>query len=61
MEKKIIELTKNNDGSGCLTCGAKTATIRVRIQRIKPEDNIISFHVCDECLVKMQREIEICE
>lgn len=62
MEKKIINLIKDNGGSSCLTCGNKEATIKVRIQRIKPEDNITSFHICDECVVRMQQDVyKICE
>lgn len=62
MEKRIIELTKINDGCGCLTCGADKATIKVKIQRIKREDNITSFYICDECLVRMQQDVQkICD
>lgn len=62
MEKKIINLIKDNDGGSCLICGKKEVTIKVRIQRINPEDNITSFHICDECVVRMQQDIQkICE
>lgn len=62
MEKKIVNLIKNNDGGRCLTCGNKEATVKVRIQRINPEDNIISFHICDECVARMQQDVhKICE
>ena len=62
MEKKIINLIKDNDGSSCLTCGAKEATVKVKIQRVNPEDNITSFHVCDECVARMQQDVhKICE
>ena len=62
MEKRIINLIKDSEGSSCLTCGKKEATVKVKIQRINPEDNITSFHICDECLVKMQQDIQkICE
>jgi protein-arginine kinase activator protein McsA len=62
MVKKIINLTKDNEGGSCLTCGAKEATIKMKIQRINPEDNITSFHICDECVAKMQQDIQkICE
>lgn len=61
MEKKIIELTKINDGHDCLLCCAKEVTIKVNINRVKYDDNVISFEVCDECLAKMQRDIEVCQ
>ena len=62
MERKIIELIKSNDGYGCLTCGKKEATIKMKLQRINPDDNITSFYICDQCLVKAQQDIQkICE
>ena len=60
MKNRIIELTKRNEGS-CLVCAVNKATVNVRIQRPKYNDSIFSFHVCDECLAKMQKDIEICE
>lgn len=60
MEKKIINLKKCNEGS-CLTCGKNDATIKLSINRIKYDDSIITFHICDECLAKMQKDIEVCE
>lgn len=62
MEKKIINLIKDSEGGSCLTCGSKEATIKMKIQRINPEDNITSFHICDECVARMQQDIQkICE
>ena len=62
MEKKIIELTKVNDGSKCLLCCEREATVKVTINRVKYGDNVISFHVCDKCLSVMQEDIhKICE
>ena len=62
MEKKIIEVKKVESDGTCLTCCKKEATISVTINRLlEYHDTVISFHVCDECLAKMQREIEICE
>ena len=57
MENRIIELTNTNEGL-CLVCAEKKATVNVRIQRPKYNDSIFSFHVCDECLAKMQKDIE---
>lgn len=62
MESKIIELTKYNGDCGCLTCGADKATLKVRIQRMHREDNVTTFHICDQCLAKAQQDIQkICE
>ena len=30
MEKKIINLIKDNEGGSCLTCGNKEATVKVK-------------------------------
>ena len=62
MEKKIIELTKVNDGSVCLLCCEREATVKLEIYRVKYNDGVIGFHVCDSCLSKMQSDIQkICE
>ena len=66
MEKKIIKLTKYNGDDygdcGCLTCGADKATIKVTIQRIHREDDVLTFYVCDQCVVRMQSDVhKICE
>lgn len=59
MEKKIIELTKVEDNDHfCLLCGNKNATMKMKINRIRQGDNIVSFQVCDECLSQMQKDIE---
>lgn len=61
MEGKIIKLQKYNSGS-CLICGQRDATIKFSINRPKHDDNVTSFNICDECLIKMQKDIEkICE
>ena len=62
MENKIIEL-KKIEGSGCfcLMCGFKNATMVMKINRLKQGDNVISFQLCDDCLAKMQKDIEACE
>ena len=62
MEKKIIELTKVNNGSKCLLCCEREATVNMEINRVKYSDGIIGFHVCDICLSQMQNDIhKICE
>lgn len=62
MEKKIINLTKYSDGYECLLCCKREATVKVEINRVIHGDNVIGFNVCDQCLSKMQEDIQkICE
>ena len=62
MEKRSIELTKINEEGQCLLCCEREATVKVEINRVKYDDNVIGFHVCDKCLSKMQSDIQkICE
>ena len=62
MEKKIIELTKVNNGIKCLLCCEREATVNVAINRVKYNEGIAGFHVCDKCLSQMQNDIhKICE
>ena len=62
MEKKIINLNKEHKGYQCLLCCERDATVKVEINRVKYDDSIISFDVCDVCLAKMQQDIQkICE
>ena len=62
MEKKIINLTKVNEGHQCLLCCEREAAVKVAISRVKYEDSVISFDVCDKCLSVMQQDIQkICE
>lgn len=62
MEKRIIELTKVNDGSQCLLCCEREATVEVKVNRVKYDDGVIGFNVCDTCLSQMQNDIhKICE
>jgi predicted molibdopterin-dependent oxidoreductase YjgC len=62
MEKKIINLIKANNEHQCLLCCEREATIKVEINRVKYNDNVIGFDVCDQCLSKMQGDIQrICE
>ena len=62
MEKKIIELKKIHYESDCLLCCERPATVKLKINRVKYDDSVISFHTCDECLAKMQGDIQkICE
>ena len=62
MEKRIIKLDKIKEETGCLLCCERLATVKLCIDRVKYNDSVISFHVCDECLSKMQQDIQkICE
>ena len=62
MEKKIINLTKETEGGTCLLCCEREATVKVTINRVKYDDNVIGFHICDSCLSRMQQDIQkICE
>lgn len=62
MGKKIIELTKVNEGHQCLLCCEREATVKVKINRVKYNEGVIGFDVCDVCLSKMQQDIQkICE
>lgn len=59
MEKKIIELIKIADRDyNCILCCSNKATTKVKINRLVQDDSITSFHVCDECLCQMQKDIE---
>lgn len=58
MAKKIIELSKMEYGYICIICNEREATTRVRINKTSREENVIGFCVCDECLAKMQKDIE---
>lgn len=61
MENKIINLKKSNEGMSCLICSQNPSTVKFQINRIKYNDSVTSFAVCDECLAKMQKDIETCE
>ena len=62
MENKIIEVTTVDCDYTCIVCCDRHATTRIRIKRLAYEDNIASFFVCDECLAKMQSDVQrICE
>ena len=62
MEKKIINLTKETGVGTCLLCCEREATVKVEISRVKYNDSVISFDVCDSCLSKMQQDIQkICK
>ena len=63
MEKKIIELKKVKPKfMSCLLCCDNDASVEVVINRVKYENDVVtSFFVCNECLARMQKEIEICE
>lgn len=57
MTNKIINLTKAENDK-CLICCKNEATVHMMINRLKYNDNIISFDVCDKCLAQMQKDIE---
>lgn len=61
MERKIFELTKIDEDRTCLICCRKPATIKMKINRLVLDDSVTSFAVCDDCLAKMQKDIETCE
>ena len=61
MERKIIHLEDSNDNHQCIICCQRNATTRVKIQRLAYDDSLIIFHVCNGCLFKMQKDIEICK
>ena len=61
MGNRIIEITKTDSDYKCLICCKNHATTKMKINRLVNDDNVISFHVCNECLAQMQKEIEICE
>lgn len=59
MDKKIIELIKVQDeGYKCIICCENMATTKVKICRLVDDGSLTSFHVCNECLAKMQKDIE---
>ena len=61
MDRKIIELTKYNGGFQCILCCETEATMKLTVNRVKYDDSVTAFHICDKCLAKMQRDIEVCE
>lgn len=62
MEKKIVELTSVKPGNRtCLLCCDKPATVKLTINRVKYDDTVTSFNICDVCLSKMQKDIEVCK
>ena len=62
MDKRIIELTKYDGDFTCLLCCDNKATVKLKINRVKYDDSVIAFHICDKCLARMQDNIQkICE
>jgi hypothetical protein len=62
MEKKIIKLTKIENNHSCLLCCDRDATVKIEISRVKYDEGIIGFDICDSCLSRMQQDIQkICE
>lgn len=58
MEKKIIELVKDNSGFQCILCCNAKATTKVKLNRVKYDETMYAFYVCDSCLAQMQKDIE---
>ena len=58
MEKRIIELKQPNRNYQCVVCCERKATTTVNIQRLVDNSNLIVFDVCDNCLSKMQQDIQ---
>ena len=61
MERNIIKVTSNNDNTFCMICSERNASTKIKIRRLSYNDTILNLYVCDKCLAKMQREIEICK
>ena len=61
MEKKIINITKRTEGGVCLLCCENKAALKMEINRVKYDESVVSFYICNECLAKMQKDIEVCE
>lgn len=61
MEQRIIELTKVNNGHQCLLCCKNDVTMKFELNRVKYGDSVISFDICDECFVQIQKDIEVCQ
>lgn len=61
MGNRIIEINKTDSDYKCLICCKNNATTKMRINRLVNDDSVTSFHVCNECLAQMQKEIETCE
>ena len=54
--KKMLDI-KYDCEEGCLSCGdMKHKTIKININRLKRDDNIVSFHLCKKCLNRLARE-----
>lgn len=56
--KKIIELSEDRKDYKCLICCKNIATTKFVISRPDHGDIVTSFHVCDQCLVQMQKDIQ---
>ena len=59
--EKIIEVKTSEEGFKCLLCCQAAAKLKLTITRPAQKDTVTSFHVCDACLARMQREIQIIE
>lgn len=58
MDNKIIELTKRKNDHLCLICCKKQAAFKFKVVRPAHDDIVMSFHVCNDCLVQMQNDIQ---
>ena len=56
---KIIELTKVKEDFQCIICCKNSENTKFKIKRLVQNDSITTIYVCEACLAKMQREIEI--
>lgn len=56
---KIIELTKAKEDFQCIICCKNPAKTKFKINRLVQNDSITTIYICEACLAKMQREIEI--
>lgn len=62
MENKIIELSNVEPGyRTCLLCCDNPADTKLTIKRVKYDDTVTSFNICNECLTKMKMDIKACE
>ena len=56
--KKIIELTEDGAEFKCLICCKRIANVKLKIVRQEQDDTVTSFHVCNQCLAQMQKDIQ---
>jgi hypothetical protein len=50
---------ENSDIKKCLVCNKENIHIqKIKINRTFREENIVSFDICDDCLIEMYGDIE---